>query len=140
MPRYAVDSFRPGLIPPPSLPTSEDTIDRIAEGIAIGLREHQALSEAFARNVAAGKSVLASLQSFASHAWDAPPDVLLQTVVWVRDERGRIVAVGSYRYTGHSSEPPVLEVLTDGPVYRFQKTEDGEGFRRVQYQVDPCPV
>src|SRR5215210_314090 len=50
--------------------------------------------------VGSGDTILSVLEHFAAIAWENPPDVLLKTVVWVRDERGMIVATGHYRQLG----------------------------------------
>lgn len=125
MPRFTVDTFVPDMIPVSfSQPIDRDTPDRDLRFESIKFRH------AICRESGAGETILDALKDFAEIGWGEEQETLLKTVVWVRDEQGRIVAVGNYWYADgpHADRNhPVLDFMAGDECLRFRRdaTENG---------------
>lgn len=109
MPRFTVDTFRNGW--------------------------HEG-KYSLAREVGAGGTILEALRDFAEIGWQEEPDTLLKTVVWVWDERGRIVGVGYYWVPSFDNPYiqvdrwPILSVqFSGGGLWSFYRVPDGDSYK-----------
>lgn len=85
-------------------------------------------------DVGSGDTLLAALEDFAAIGWEEEPDVLLRTVVWVRDEEGRIVATGHYRPSRSTAPWPALDVFAVREKWTIYR-EEFEGSYKAHFCI-----